>query len=347
MAEFYLSKNYNNTTSAGNKAKTDIERILSGSGYKNAGLAQTTHSNKITGFILTLAGVLKVFFTISAGDTVVVQYPFKKYYSFVCNIIHFRKGKVITVIHDLGAFRRKKLTIDKEIRRLNHTDILVVHNDNMQDWLQQQGYTKPMISLGIFDYLSASENEKTPLFDGQLTKVIYAGALSYRKNKYLYNLDDKISKWQFELYGGGFEENKIKNKKHFKYNGFIPSDQLIEQVDAHFGLIWEGESTSVCSGNFGEYLKLNNPHKASLYIRCNLPLIIWEEAALATFVSENKIGICIRSLEDLDVILPAISAEMYAEMKKNIKKINERISSGYYINKALSDAEKYLNENFT
>lgn len=50
MTQYYLSKNYNVLNNAGNKAKTDIEEILSKLGYKNAGLPQTTYSNKIAGF---------------------------------------------------------------------------------------------------------------------------------------------------------------------------------------------------------------------------------------------------------------------------------------------------------
>ena len=138
MTRYYLSKNYNGLNNAGNKAKTDIEETLSKLGYKNAGLPQTTYSNKIAGFLITLAGVLKVLFTVSANDVVVVQYPFKKYYSFVCNIIHLKRGKVITIIHDLGTFRRKKLTAEQEIKRLNHSDVLIVHNDKMEIWLKEQ-----------------------------------------------------------------------------------------------------------------------------------------------------------------------------------------------------------------
>ena len=67
MTRYYLSKNYNGLNNAGNKAKTDIEEILSKLGYKNAGLPQTTYSNKIAGFLITLAGVLKVLFTVSAN----------------------------------------------------------------------------------------------------------------------------------------------------------------------------------------------------------------------------------------------------------------------------------------
>ena len=118
MTRYYLSKNYNGLNNAGNKAKTDIEETLSKLGYKNAGLPQTTYSNKIAGFLITLAGVLKVLFTVSANDVVIVQYPFKKYYSFVCNIIHLKRGKVITIIHDLGTFRRKKLTAEQETIRM-------------------------------------------------------------------------------------------------------------------------------------------------------------------------------------------------------------------------------------
>ncbi|MDR3140163.1 MAG: galactofuranosyltransferase [Tannerellaceae bacterium] len=338
MANYYLSKNYTDITGAGNKAKTDIEKILSGLGYKNAGLPQTVYANKITGFILTLAGVLRMFFTLSANDRVAIQYPFKKYYSFACNIVHFKKGKVVTVVHDLGVFRRKRLTVDEEIARLNHADCLIVHNERMKNWLLKHGYAKPMVSLNLFDYLSSSANAG-PDTCGETPVVIYAGGLSYKKNRYLYSLDDIISTWQFELYGNGFEEEKIKNKKRFKYNGFCPSDRLIANVSAHYGLIWDGDSASTCSGNYGEYLKINNPHKASLYIRCNLPLIIWKEAALAPFITENRIGLCIGSIEELNTALPAVSVEEYGEMKKNVCAINARISSGYYLTNALSLVE--------
>ena len=111
MGNYYLSKNYHKVAQAGNKLKIDIEKILSELGYKNAGLKQTVYSNNIVGFFLTFIGVCKVFFKISSGDTVVMQYPFKKYYTFVCRIIHLKRGKVITIVHDLGSWRRKRISI--------------------------------------------------------------------------------------------------------------------------------------------------------------------------------------------------------------------------------------------
>lgn len=94
-------------------------------------------------------------------------------------------------------------------------------------------------SSAIVDHLSASVNQQSPSIDGEPTRVMYAGALSYQKNKYLYTLSNVMSQWRFGLYGGGFEAEQVKSRELFCYRGFVSSDQLIEQ-------------TNTCSGNFGE-----------------------------------------------------------------------------------------------
>lgn len=343
MGKYYLSKNYKGLASAGNKAKTDAEQILMKLGYKNAGLPQTLYQNSILGFLVTLIGVLKVPFSVSKGDILVLQYPLKKYYSFVCRMAHLRGCRVVTLIHDLGSFRRKKLTIPGEIKRLSNSDYLIVHNRFMKQWLLDKGYKKPMGCLEIFDYLSETEavGEQQP---GNVYQVIYAGGLSYKKNRFLYTLDPVISSWHFNLYGGGFELERIQNKNCFTYKGFVPSDQLIATVEGDFGLVWDGESSETCVGDFGEYLQYNNPHKTSLYIRCHLPVIIWNKAALASFVCENKIGICIDSLEELNTKLQSVTKEEYAAMKRNAVEISIRLAAGHYLSRALAEAEQNLNK---
>ena len=334
MSLYYLSKNYKEINSAGNKAKTDIERILKRAGYRNAGLPQTRYTNMIAGFFATLSGVLKVVFSIRRNDRVVLQYPLKKYYAFVAAMIRLKGGKVITIVHDLGSFRRKKLTIRKEIRRLNHSDCLIVHNEKMKDWLTAQGYAKPMICLGIFDYLSDSEASGRTSGTG-VYRTLYAGGCSWSKNRFLYLLDGLIHHWHFVLCGNGFEEGRIRCRESFTSKGFVHPDELISETGCDFGLVWDGDSVETCSGSFGEYLKYNNPHKLSLYIRCNLPVIIWKEAALASFVAENRIGLCIGSLEELDTLLPSVSGKEYLQMKQRTKEISRKLSQGYYVMKAL------------
>lgn len=53
----YISRNYYNLTSAGNKAKTDYERILDSMGATNIGLPCRVSSNKIQAFFYLRAGL--------------------------------------------------------------------------------------------------------------------------------------------------------------------------------------------------------------------------------------------------------------------------------------------------
>lgn len=336
MRNCYLSRNYKGVDGAGNKAKTDIEQIMESNGYVNVGLRQTRYTNSVLAFLVTLAGILKLPFVLKKGDRLVVQYPLKKYFTFVCRVAHWKGAKVIVVIHDLGSFRRKKLTVKQEICRLEHADYIVTHNVHMKQWLLANGCKLPLGELEIFDYLSTTQASSRPV-PLQPYRVVYAGALNPRKNTFLYEVGDYIHSYQFNLYGSGFELDKAKGKEHFDCKGFVCSDELISSVEGDFGLVWDGFSVDACTGNFGEYLKYNNPHKTSLYIRCELPVIIWDQAALADFIRSNGIGLCISSLSELDAILSALTPAQYAEMKQNIVEVSKRLSQGYYITKALSE----------
>lgn len=338
MRNCYLSRNYKGVDSAGNKAKTDIEYVMEEMGYVNVGLRQTRYTNTVLAFLATLAGVLKSVFSLRRDDCLVLQYPLKKYFTFVCRVAHFRGAKVVAVIHDLGSFRRRKLTVEQEIRRLGHSDYIIAHNTKMKDWLVGHGCRVPVGELEIFDYLSETVADVGKKAEKPY-EVLYAGALNYRKNTFLYEVGAYAGAFRLNLYGGGFELNKAKGGEHISYKGFVKSDMLIATAEGDFGLVWDGFSVDACTGDFGEYLKYNNPHKTSLYIRCNLPVIIWNQAALADFVRDNGIGICVGSLTELDNVLRSLTPERYAEMKKNVATISRRLQSGYYIRKALSEVD--------
>ena len=337
----YISRNYKNLTTAGNKAKSDIESIMSDIGFRNIGIRQTHYKNSAIAFLLNLVGVIKALLCLHKGDNLVIQYPLKKYFSLLCTIAHMRGAKVIVIIHDLGSFRRKKLTIREEINRFNVVDYIISHNESMKKWLIDNGCKTKIGVLEIFDYLSSGKSEEEPNMPSSYS-IVYAGALRDRKNAFLYKVGDYSETLKFSLYGNGFEIDKAKNKSCFNYLGFIKSDDLISKVQGDFGLVWDGDSIEECSGDFGEYLKLNNPHKTSLYIRCGLPIIIWKEAALAKFVEENNIGFSISSLKELEDKASIITKNDYLEMKKNISEISIRLSKGYYVSKALNDAIKYF-----
>lgn len=333
----YLSRNYKGITSAGNKAKSDIEAIMSEMHYKNVGLKKTTYRNSIIAFLYTLAGVLKSPFCLHKGDNLVLQYPLKKYFALVCKLAHIRGARVIVIIHDLGSFRRKKLTIEKEIKRLNNADCIIAHNDKMKKWLELHDCKAKILTLGIFDYLSETKATEQPSIERPFN-VIYAGALAKRKNTFIYNLGKHLGNFKLNLYGSGFEAENAEGIEHIRYMGFVQSDQLIATANGHFGLVWDGASIDGCTGDFGEYLQYNNPHKTSLYIRCEIPVIIWRKAALASFVEREQIGLCIDSLAELDTLLQKLSIEEYKAMKERTKIISRRLAEGHYAKQAITAA---------
>lgn len=336
----YLSRNYRGTNSAGNKAKIDIECIMRNLGFKNVGLPQTTFNNKVLHFLFNLMGVLIAPISIKQGDNLVLQYPLKKYFTFVCRMAHLRGAKIIVIIHDLGSFRRKALTPKKEILRLNHADYIIAHNDKMKEWLEVHNCKAKLDSLGIFDYLSKSNADNNTYTHTSPYTVVYAGSLNSRKNLFLYELGKYIHSFSVRLYGNGFNKEYAAANEKFDTMGFVNSEELIASVKGDFGLVWDGTSVDGCAGNFGIYLKVNNPHKTSLYLRCGLPIIIWKEAALADYVQRNGVGLCINSLKDLDETLENLTQEKYNQMKQRAEQISKLIGSGYYFKTAIECAIK-------
>ena len=152
--------------------------------------------------------MIKVCFKLRSGDILIIQYPLKKYYTLLCNIVHYRGAKVITLIHDLGSFRRKRLTVLQEIDRLQNSDYLITLNDSMSAWLQTKGCEVPKGELKIWDNISPAIllNKIEPATD---YTVVYAGALGYDKNRFLYELDRLPRQWHLSVYGKGLEADNV------------------------------------------------------------------------------------------------------------------------------------------
>ena len=84
-------------------------------------------------------------------------------------------------------------------------------------------------------------------------------------------------------------------------------------------------------------MKYNNPHKVSLYLSSGLPVIIWEKAALAEFVSKHQVGIVVGSLAQLQNKLGSLTEEEYLNLRYNAQLVSEKLKNGYYIVKAVSN----------
>ena len=332
----YITRNYRNLNGAGNKAKTDNEDTLQVIGARNLGLKRTFYPNKVITFFLDLAGVIKYVFTVRRGDVVVLQYPVKKYFAFLCRIAHLKGAKTIALIHDLGSFRRKKLTIEKEINRLMHADYVIASNDTMKTWLKEHGYRHPLGALQLFDYRSTSQSRKQ--LPSEHLRLVYAGALAMRKNSFLLKLAEQELPFELHIYGNRNGLPDMNENPKILFHPFTPADTFIQKVEGDFGFVWDGGSLDSCTGNFGEYLRWNSPHKVSFYLRAGLPIIIWKEAAVAPIVEKEGIGITIENIQELGSTLSRITPEQLAEMRKNVLRISERLREGVYMQDAISQA---------
>ena len=337
----YISRNYYGLSGAGNKAKTDIERTLKGLGARNLGLRTTFYDNKVVAFLLNLVGIVKMMFCIRKGDRLVLQYPVKKYFSFICRVAHWRKAQIIVIIHDLMSLHRKRVTLETELSRLSKGDVIIASNEKMQEWLAAQGLQRPMTALGLFDYLDNVPHEPHKTHESHephAWSLVYAGALVMRKNSYLLELANKAEHFDLHIYGNADGLLGIDKAPHAVCYPFTPADEFIRNADGDFGLVWDGDSLETCQGDFGEYLRYNSPHKVSFYLRAGLPVIIWRKAAVASIIEQEGIGITIASIAELEQRLQTLTKEELEQMHKNVARVSARLASGQYFQEALRSA---------
>ena len=91
-------------------------------------------------------------------------------------------------------------------------------------------------------------------------------------------------------------------------------------------------------------MQYNDPHKVSLYLSSGLPVIIWKKAALADFIEQNKLGIVIDNLNNLDNVLDRLSKNDYQKMKHNVDKISSGLRQGMYIKNAMTKILRIINK---
>ena len=330
--KYFLKETYEKANHAGPKARMDAEKIMLDSGYLEYFLKESQNHNSLT-----------------KDDVIILQFPLlwqslKK--QIRMKFLKKRNFKVYLLIHDIESLRNKKIKSFSDFKYsiihflqnktvLERVDGIIAHNDKMKSELVKMGINKEkIVSLEIFDYLIPNFNEDK---NYDKDKILLAGNFDIRKTKYARNLPEKP---EFEIYGINFEHDNLPNNVHYK--GVFSPEELPNHLQGGFGLVWDGDSSDTCSGMYGEYLKINNPHKASLYLASNFPIIVWRQSALADFVKKYNCGIIIDSLYEIAGILESMNEEKYQQLIDNCKKIGEKIRQGNYLKKALEECERKL-----
>lgn len=329
---------------AGNKAINDVADIL----YEREAQPFKPKDSAFDNKYSNLFNQIKYQFTalknwkeeldkLNKNDKLIIQYPFihnqTVFFKQVINYARKRGIVVILFLHDVDSLRASDNPDANIIHQLNlfitektalrKADFIIAHNNRMAELIRTQlkYEAKRLIPLNIFDYLAPNE---TPKRNARTDVVVIAGNLLRAKAGYIYSLPAAPL---FNLYGINAEADRLPNNANYK-GIFNPNDGP-NIIEGSWGLVWDGDSIDVCSGTYGAYLKINNPHKASLYLAAGLPLIVWDQSALASYVLGNKLGVTVSSLNEIDGILEKITEADYVEMKKNALQQSKMLRSGY------------------
>ena len=344
MKKYVISVKQKEFYNAGFKAKIDVDTILEEEGFEVKYLLINNPKNmkdRIKNANMAYKQLKQILKELKKDSILVFQYPIDLItYKFGKRIKKCSKEKnikTICLIHDISALHHLNVLADLYYRKLKREtkffkqfDFLISHNKSMTKYLNGCGLYN-ITNLEIFDYII----EKTPEIDfTKKNKVIIAGNLAKWKSGYIYLLNSlKTNNYNFELFGTEYEN---KSTKFIKYNGSIDSKKLPLHINYGFGLIWDGQCIDQIKGPFGQYLKYNNPHKFSLYIATGIPVIVWENSALSSFVKKNKIGYTINSLYELKEIFDKLTTEEYIKLQNNVKKIQKKVINGQYLTKAIN-----------
>ena len=335
---------------AGSKAPGDVQAIAAECGFEAFPMRRFIPPNRLWFPAMRFCRRLqrKRYARDMPGDSVVfIQFPTsivggefnRPMTELVRRVKETKRQKVITLVHDVECIRGKteplSLPMSEDLRFWCETaDVLIVHNRRMADWFQRNGVSpERIVPLEIFDYLAPGFVPRPDATDSR--SVCIAGNLKSAKAGYLAQLAD-IADVRWELYGPNYRPVDCPDR--IRYHGTVAPERLPERLEGGFGLVWDGNSVDSCSGGMGEYLKVNSPHKLSLYLASGLPVIVWGESAAADFVQANDVGFAVRSLREIGERLAALSDADYFRFKRNACSVSEKLRTGHFTKTALAKA---------
>lgn len=351
-----IVSDYGDGFHAGPKAQRDVTEILHREGWCAFFVKRCVYGGLIGKLYNRLAWAVecqRLRVKLPENCTLFMQYPSaawskSRMLRIIDAKIKARKQiRLITLFHDIASLRwgmvplESRQLSEEERTLMDLSDAIIIHNDSMKMALVARGVQlRKLIPLGAFDYL-------TPVPIGERRsargRVAIAGNLDPDKAGYLESLA-KILGVQWRLYGVQFDPKRVMGD-NVEFCGCYPPEELPGKLDGSFGLVWDGPSAETCTGDMGGYLRINNPHKLSLYLASGLPVIIWSGAAEAEFVKQKGVGICVDALRDIPARLAAITQIQYGDMVAQVRSVAIEMRNGSFLKKAIAQAVQITQEN--
>lgn len=345
--KYYINSEGVDNYTAGIKAPVDMCAILQHRHYYPLSLYEPqANKNNYLSTVLRFISWRKIERLIEDNSIIVLQYPYnvsRVGMRFINSIQKKKHAIIVFIIHDIDSLRHKNTTkvTDAREKILSQVDYIICHNKKMKTYLVKRGMPdEKIIPLIMFDYLHNYNINDLYSHRTKNPNIVIAGNLNIQKSSYIYDLLKKTRSYGINLFGPNFKT--ASNYVGYKYFGQFPPQKLPQMLNGKFGLVWDGDSTKTCSGISGDYLRINNPHKMSLYISSCLPVIVWNKAAVAHYVKCKGLGFCINSLDEIDQVLQDCGENEYQTILENVLKEAHKLTTGYYLDLAMDKIEENI-----
>ena len=247
-----------------------------------------------------------------------------------------RGVEIVFLVHDIPALilplgEARANALEDFLDLIRPFSRLIVPTAAMRRLLEDWGVApEKMTELGIFDYLTSGDFAAAELTEPPT--ICFAGSLERIKAGWIAAAAETPGiTWRF--YGPHREETLSANDASFA--GCFPPDELPAHLKGSFGLVWDGDAVETCNGLWGEYERLNAPHKLSLYLAAGLPVIVWKGAALAEFVRSCGVGLTVAALRDIPAAIAAFGPSGYNRLLSSVRAVGSELRAGKFLSTAL------------
>ncbi|HEV7330759.1 MAG TPA: hypothetical protein VGN63_06960 [Flavisolibacter sp.] len=279
--------------------------------------------------------LFKILFLLPGDSTIVFQWPLHaRLQVWLVKLLKQLRPSMhlICFLTDINGLRdNDSQLLQKEVKFFKKADSFIVHNLKMQEWLLRYHPEAKVAILEFFDFLA----DYNLGYRKKELSVSYAGNLD--KARFVCQLES-LPQIKFYLYGlPAISDNfKIGN---VEYLGSVEPKLLPQFIKGAFGLVWDGDSLIDLQGAYGEYMRINSPHKVSLYVLAGLPIIAPHDAGVSSLITQYNIGFTVASMLEIKEAIDTISDEQYQKMRTNCLTLASIISKGGCLLNALAQLE--------
>lgn len=282
-----------------------------------------------------------------AGDIVWVQHPvwyMLQFESALLQYFHALGVKIILNVDDVMTMQWMTSAdrIVDELKLFEYADVLILHSEMMYYHLLEYGANidrHKVVYRTLYDYIcdfNVDLAEVKPVsvvnYTGNMSKMFYDWAkLSGVGSVITYGSWDPVQ---------SVSQSAFNMLHNMQYGGFVNNDDLFDVLSGNggYGLVWVDDKL------LHLYYRYNLPYKLTNYLVAGLPVIVYDQAHYARFVTDNKIGFAVSRLEDIASVMSGISESDYCKMYENVVQISKQLCSGEFGKRTCREALSRLKD---